>query len=59
MKTEKEIEVYLEKIKQEYKNSKKLGHKYLQTVAAGCINVLYWVLEYDTPFDFDSEDWNV
>lgn len=56
MKTEKEIKQYLETIKQEYRNSKKMGRKHLQTVAAGCINALYWVLEYDIPFDFDSED---
>ena len=58
MKTQQEIEKYLEEVKAEWRNCKKMKRRYLETVASGIINALNWVLETDTPFDFNSEDRN-
>ena len=55
MKTEQEIEKYLEKVKAEWRNCKKMDRMYLATAAAGIINTLYWVLEKEKPFDFNRE----
>ena len=54
MKTQQEIEKYLEEVKAEWRNCEKMNRKYLATVAGGIINALNWVLETDTPFDFNS-----
>ena len=56
MKTQQEIEKYLEEVKAEGRNCKKMKRRYLETVASGIINALYWVLEKEKPFDFNSEE---
>lgn len=56
MKTQQEIEKYLEEVIVEWRNCKKMDRKYLTIVAGGIINALNWVLETDTPFDFNSEE---
>ena len=55
MKTQQEIEKYLEAVIAEWRNCKKMDRKHLATVAGGVINALNWVLEKDTPFDFKTE----
>lgn len=56
MKTQQEIEKYLEEVIKEWRNCKKMKRRYLETVASGIINALNWVLEKDTPFDFNCEE---
>ena len=55
MKTQQEIEKYLEEVIKEWQICKKMKRRYLETVASGIINALYWVLEKE-PFDFNSEE---
>lgn len=55
MKTQQEIEKYLDAVIKEWQNCKKMDRMYLATVAAGIINTLNWVLEKEKPFDFNSE----
>lgn len=57
IKTQQEIEKYLEEVIVEWRNCKKMKRRYLETVASGIINALNWVLEKE-PFDFNSEDGN-
>lgn len=40
MKTQQEIEKYLEEVKAEWRNCKKMDRKHLATVAGGIINAL-------------------
>lgn len=56
MKTQQEIEKYLEEVIVEWRNCKKMKRRYLETVAGGIINALNWVLGTDTPFDFNCEE---
>lgn len=56
MKTQQEIEKYLEEVIVEWRNCTKMKRRYLETVASGIINVLYWVLEKEKPFDFNREE---
>ena len=55
MKTQQEIEKYLDAVIKEWQNCKKMKRRYQETVASGIINALYWVLEKEKPFDFNRE----
>lgn len=55
MKTQQEIEKYLEEVKAEWQNCKKMKYRYLEMNASRIINALYWVLEKEKPFDFNRE----
>ena len=55
MKTQQEIEKYLDAVIKEWRNCTKMKRKYLTIVAGGIINALYWVLEKEKPFDFNRE----
>ena len=56
IKTQQEIEKYLEEVIKEWQICKKMKYRYLEMNASGIINALYWVLETDTPFDFNCEE---